>query len=136
MYFFNELWVTNHMTICFEINKNFKTTLFSVHKMAKNRENKTGHCGRFESQCPALGIVSFCKETVYQTGGIGFLDPTFSGSGGPMMSSPPSRLLRPPDLGFCLSFYFYFLPPFFHKDFSTRSLSAELSKSDVFLRIL
>ena len=30
--------------------------------MAKNRENKTGHCGRFESQCPALGIVSFCKE--------------------------------------------------------------------------
>ena len=109
MYFFNELWVTNRMTICFEINKNFKTTLFSVHKMAKNRENKTGHCGRFESQCPALGIVSFCKETVYQTGGIGFLDPTFSGSGGPMMSSPSpaSSDLRTLVFVFLFTFTFY-----------------------------
>ena len=96
---------------------------------------------------PLLGTIMFCKIPVPNTGlyPVGLLDPTCSGSG-PVTGGGASNfrvargwggplLLSGGEAGLFIFLTFTFCPHFFHKDLTTISLLAMLSKSSVFLRI-
>ena len=100
----------SQIVFVFNLLRTSKQLCFQCTKWQKTEKTKRAFAADLKANAPHLVLFHFVKKQYQTAWGIGFLDPTFSGSGGPMMCSPlspASSHLRTLVFVFLFTFTFY-----------------------------